>query len=95
VSDRYLKGSSLAIRVTPNAGRNEITGWRDGVLLVKLAAPPVGGKANKALTDFLSRKLGVKRAAITIVKGQTTRNKIIDIKGMSGEEAIEKLTSND
>jgi uncharacterized protein (TIGR00251 family) len=88
-----LSNRGLAIRVTPNAGRNEITGWRDGVLQVKIAAPPDKGKANKELIDFLSQALGVKKYAISIIKGQTSRNKVIAIEGTSREEIINKLNS--
>jgi uncharacterized protein (TIGR00251 family) len=88
-----LSNRGLATRVTPNAGRNEITGWRDGVLQMKIAAPPEKGKANKELIDFLSQALGVKRYAISIIKGHTSRNKVIAIEGMSQEELIQKLNS--
>jgi uncharacterized protein (TIGR00251 family) len=81
----------LLIRVTPNASRNEITGFHDGVLQVKIAAPPVGGKANKELTDFLSRALGVKKSDISIIKGQTSRNKAISIEGMSREDILKRI----
>jgi uncharacterized protein (TIGR00251 family) len=87
------KERRLLIRVTPNAGRNEITGWPEGVLQVKIAAPPEKGKANKELTDFLGQRLGVKRSAITIIKGQTGRNKVLEIEGMSREDMINKLKS--
>jgi uncharacterized protein len=83
----------LAIKVTPNAGRNEITGWRGGILQVKVAAPPEKGKANKELIDFLGRRLGVKKSAISIIKGETGRNKAIEIEGMGLEEIINKLKS--
>jgi uncharacterized protein (TIGR00251 family) len=86
-----LSNHWLAIRVNPNAGRNEITGWRDDVLQVKIAAPPEKGKANKELIDFLSKALGVKKDAISIIKGHTSRNKVIAIKGMSREEIIKRL----
>ena len=91
MNDKKRQDRWLSIRVTPNAGRDEITGLRDGVLQVKIAAPPVEGKANKEIIEFLSRRLGVKRSAITIVKGQTGRNKVIDIEGMSREEIIGKF----
>jgi uncharacterized protein len=81
----------LPVRVTPNAGRNEITGFHDGALQVKVAAPPAGGKANKELTDFLSRTLGVKKSAISIVKGQASRNKVIAIVGMSREDILKRI----
>jgi uncharacterized protein (TIGR00251 family) len=81
----------LEVKVTPNAGRNEITGWRDDVLQVKIAAAPEKGKANRELIDFLGRVLGVKKSDITIVKGETSRNKSIEIAGISREEIITKI----
>ncbi len=91
MNDKKRQDRWLSIRVTPNAGRNEITGLRDGVLQVKIAAPPVEGKANKELIEFLSRRLGVKRSAITIVKGQTGRNKAIEIEGLNREKILKWL----
>ncbi len=79
-------GSRLAVKVTPNAGRNEITGFKDGVLQVKVAAPPDKGKANRELIEILAEKLEVKRSAVLIVQGQTSRHKTIIIEGMTAEE---------
>lgn len=89
----HQKEHRLVIRVTPSAGRNEIAGWREGTLQVKVAAPPEKGKANKELIDFLGRALGVRKSAISIVKGETSRNKAIEIEGMSREEIINRLRS--
>ena len=92
MNDNSRPGSQwLLIRVTPNASRNEITSLRDGVLQVKVAAPPAAGKANRELTDFLSRALGVRKSAISIVKGQTSRNKAIAIEGMNREDILKNL----
>jgi uncharacterized protein (TIGR00251 family) len=82
----------LSVKVTPNASRNEITDFTDGVLQVKVAAPPVKGKANKELIAFLSRTLGVSRSSISIVKGHTSRNKVIAIEGLSREEIMKRLS---
>jgi hypothetical protein len=81
----------LAVKVTPNAGRNEITGFKDGVLQVRVAAPPEKGKANKELTDFLGKTLGVKKSSLLIIKGQTSRNKVIVIEGISGDEVLKRI----
>ncbi len=81
----------LEVRVSPNAGRNEITGWKDGALQVKVAAPPEKGKANQELVDLLSRALGVRRSAVSIVTGQTGRNKTVAIEGMSREAIITRI----
>ncbi len=87
------KSNWLLVKVTPNAGRNEITGFTDDALRVKIAAPPVKGKANKELIDFLSRALGVKKSSLSIVKGRTGRNKVIAIEGMSRDDILRHLTA--
>ncbi len=84
-------GIRLAVKVTPNAGRNEISGLREGVLQVRVAAPPEKGKANKELTDFLAERLGVKKSFISIIKGQTSRHKTIIITGISSEELFKRI----
>jgi uncharacterized protein (TIGR00251 family) len=83
----------LPVKVHPGTSRNEITGFTGGVLQVKIAAPPEKGKANKELTDFLSRRLAVKKSSISITKGETGRNKLIAIKGLSPEEIIKRLSA--
>jgi uncharacterized protein (TIGR00251 family) len=92
-AESYSGVNRLAIKVTPNAGRNAITGVKDGVLQVKVAAPPDKGKANKELIDFLSERLGVRKSAIAIITGHTGRNKIISIEGMDQQEALKRLST--
>jgi len=86
-------GIRVAIKVTPNAGRNEITGYKDEILQVKVAAAPEKGKANKALVDLLAEKLGVRKSSIAIIKGETSRKKVILFNGISSEELIKKLNT--
>ncbi len=81
----------ISVQVYPNAIKNEIVDLSDGVLRVKLSAPPVKGKANRELVAFLSRLLGLKKDSISIIKGYTTRNKVIVIDGLSQEHALELL----
>ncbi len=85
------KNDRLTIKVSPNASRSGIAGVRDGVLQIRVAAPPVEGRANKELIEVLAKALGVRKSAIRIIKGQTGRNKVIEIEGMSGEEIITKI----
>jgi len=87
-ANSYSKSNWLPVKVTPNASRNEIIGLAEGVLQVKIAAPPTKGKANKELTAFLSQALGVKKSSLSIVKGQTSRNKVIAIEGLSRDDII-------
>jgi uncharacterized protein (TIGR00251 family) len=81
----------LLFHIYPNAARNEITGLINGVLNIKISAPPVKGKANKELLAFLCQRLALSKDRITIIKGHTTRNKIIAIDGMSKGSALELL----
>ncbi len=91
-ANSYSKSNWLAVKVTPNASRNEIMGFTDGVLQVRIAASPVKGKANKELTDFLSKALGLRKSSVSIVKGQTSRNKVIAIEGISRDEIISRFS---
>lgn len=70
----------LHVRATPNARRNEILGWEEEpkigrVLRVKIAAPPVEGKANDALRGFLAKELDLPRSRVVLEKGEGSRHK--------------------
>lgn len=85
-------GAALAIRVTPGANRNEIDGiMDDGTIRIRLTAPPVEGKANSALIEFLSKVLGVRRSDIEIVAGETSRNKLVTITDIDPQTVQERL----
>ena len=84
--------SQLKLKVTPNAARSEITGYKGGVLHIRIAAAPVKGRANRELVAVLSRALGISKSAIAIVKGQMSRNKVIEIEGLNDKEIIERLS---
>ncbi len=82
----------VPVRVHPGAHRNEVLGFRNGVLEVKIAAPPEKGKANKELIDFLGKLLEVSQSRLTILRGQTSRSKLIAIDGLSQEEVVKRLS---
>jgi uncharacterized protein (TIGR00251 family) len=77
--------ADLRVRLQPRASRNEIVGARDGVLVVRVTAPPVDGKANAALCALLARAAGVAPSRVAVVRGQTARDKVVRVDGM--EEA--------
>ena len=83
--------SRISLRVYPNASRNEIVGFADGVLRVKISAPPIRGEANKELVAFLGRLLEVGKGSVNIIKGHTARSKVIVIDGLSREEVMKRL----
>jgi uncharacterized protein (TIGR00251 family) len=82
----------ISLRVYPHAARSELVGFTDGVLRVKVAAPPVKGQANRELLAFLSEVLAVGKGALTIVKGHTSRSKVIAVDGLSHEDIIRRLS---
>jgi len=83
--------TTIVVQVQPKSSRNRVTGFEDGVLHVKIAAPPVKGKANQELLRFLSDILGVAKSNITIEKGLTSRRKVICISGMTREQVTREL----
>ncbi|MFC1907514.1 DUF167 domain-containing protein [Chloroflexota bacterium] len=84
----------ISVRVHPNAGKSELVGFSDDAWQVKVSAPPVKGKANVALLALLSRALGISRSHLSIVKGHTSRRKIINVDGMSEAEVTKRLSSS-
>jgi uncharacterized protein (TIGR00251 family) len=81
----------LDVRVVPNAAKSTIAGERDGALLIRLAAPPVDGKANDALASFLADLLGVPVRAISIVRGHAARRKQVLIAGLGRDDLLARL----
>ncbi len=81
----------LTVRVQPRASNNEIAGWDDKAIKVRLTAPPVEGKANKALVDYLAERLGVSKSAVTIVSGHGARQKVVEVDGLSEAEIRGRL----
>jgi len=80
----------LEVLVQPRASRTRVVGVHDGRLKVQLAAPPVGGEANAALVDFLAAALGVRRADVSIDRGETGRRKTVRVRGgtLAGASAL-------
>ena len=81
----------ITVRLQPRARANEIVGERDGTLIVKVTAPPVDGKANDALCRLLARQVGVGRTCVTIARGKSTQEKLVEIEGVSLGELQRKL----
>lgn len=81
----------IKVRVYPNAAKNEIAGYSEGVLRIRVAAPPVKGKANQELVSFLSRLLDISKGSVRILKGHTARNKLIAVEGLDSDSIIKLL----
>ena len=85
---------SFRVRVVPRASRDKIAGIHDGAVRIRLTAPPVEGAANEALVAFLSSVLRVPKLDIELVAGQTARNKVVSVSGLSPEEIWARLRSH-
>lgn len=81
----------VTVRVTPRASRNELT-FADGVLHVRLTAPPVEGAANAALIAELAERLGLPRRAIHILRGTAARHKTVALDGLSADGFQRKIS---
>jgi uncharacterized protein (TIGR00251 family) len=76
----------LEIRLQPRGGRDQVMGERDGAVLIRIAAPPVDGKANAALIAFVAKTVGVPKGSVVIIRGETSRNKIIRVAGRAADD---------
>ena len=87
-------GVTFSVRVVPRASRSEVAGLHDGSLRIRVAAPPVEGAANRELVKLLAKKFKVGQAAITLVSGTSSKNKIIRIAnpGAATRAELEKLS---
>jgi uncharacterized protein (TIGR00251 family) len=83
----------LAVKIIPGASRAEICGWLGETLKVKLTAPPVDGRANDALVEFLAEKLGLPRRSVALARGETARQKLVRIDGLTLAKAKARLSS--
>lgn len=84
-----MSRTTITIQVQPNARRNEVLGFTEGILRLKIAAPPVEGKANKEVINYLSKVLDVAKSYIDIERGHSGKVKVVSIEGMERERLYE------
>jgi len=84
----------LALKVQPRASADAVLGEREGVIVVRLKAPPVEGQANAALLRFLARRLGVPQRMVELVRGGSARHKWVRVLGLSTAVARQALLGN-
>jgi uncharacterized protein (TIGR00251 family) len=83
--------AELRVRLTARAARAAIAGARDGVLQVRVTAPPVDGQANAALCRLLAKALGVAPSRVSVVRGASVRDKLVRVDGVETADAHERL----
>lgn len=85
-------GVTFAVKVHPRAKKNAITGELGDSLKVSLTSPPVDGRANEACIEFFAKLLKVPRSSVTIASGQSSRNKVIRVAGLSAQQVRDRLS---
>ncbi len=81
---------TLTLHIQPGARKTEVAGRHGEALKIRLAAPPVDGKANEALLRFVAETLGLPKSAVSLKSGQTSRRKVLEISGTTNE-AVARL----
>ena len=74
--------TDVRVRVLPRARRSELAGMRAGALVVRVSAPPVEGKANAAVCALLAERAGVPRSRVSVLRGETARDKVVRVEGV-------------
>ena len=85
------KGISLAVKVQPRAQKNAVTGVVGEALKLGLTAPPVEGRANEAVVEFVAKLFRIPRSSVTIASGLSSRNKVIRLTGVSRPAVEQRL----
>ncbi len=76
----------ISVKVSPRSSGNQIIGFGEGMIKVKLTAPPVEGRANKALKGLLAKRLGLSKGNVEIISGERSRQKSVLIHGLSPDK---------
>lgn len=83
--------ADLPVRVQPRAKRDEVAGERAGAVLLRVAAPPVDGKANAAVRRLVAAAAGVPRSRVAVVRGGASRDKVVRVEGLGLDELRARL----
>ena len=81
----------IDVKVVPRAAKDEIVGWLEGALKIRVQAPPEDGRANRALEDLLAEALSLKKNAVTVSAGRASARKRVAIVGLTRDEILRRL----
>jgi hypothetical protein len=90
-----MEGCEIAVRLQPRARANEIVGERDDVIVVRVTAPPVDGRANEALCRLIARRARVGVRRVAVVRGAGAREKVVRVEGIGVRELRTALGLSD
>ena len=81
----------IDVKVVPRAAKDEIVGWLEDALKVRVQAPPQDGRANRALEELLAEALSLKKNAVTVTSGRASAHKRVAIEGLTRDEIVRRL----
>jgi len=90
-----VESPRIAVRLTPRARRNELAGERNGVLLARVIASPEGGRANDALCRLIAKRAGVGVRSVSVVRGASSRQKVVQVDGISADDLERALQTDE
>jgi uncharacterized protein len=93
--DWRMAEARIAVRLRPRGHRDQLIGMRDGVLLARVTAPPVEGKANKALRQMIAKRIGIAPSRVSVVQGEKSRNKVVSVEGIGAAQLERALRDPD
>jgi uncharacterized protein len=86
-----VREAQIRVRVQTRGGRDAVVALRDGVLLVRVGAPPVDGRANRAVCKLIARHAGVAPSKVAIVRGERSRDKLVRVEGLDAAALRERF----
>ena len=81
-----MSDARIQVHLRPRAHRDELLGVRDGVLIARVSAPPVDGRANESLCRLIASAAGVARSRVAVVRGERSREKLVEVRGLAREQ---------
>jgi uncharacterized protein (TIGR00251 family) len=91
---RPMPSANIALRVHASSRANELVGLKDGVLIVRVTAPAIEGRANEAVRRLVAKHLRVPKSAVTIVRGGHSRDKVIQVAGLDNRAVLEAFAGS-
>ncbi len=86
-----LDSCNLKVRVQPKASRNQVDGFEDDTLRLRVTAPPAEGKANAEVIALLAKTLGLSKSRLEIIRGHNSRDKVVSIETLTEQEVHQRI----
>ena len=91
MASNHSANSLLKVRVQPRSSRNQVDGYEEDILRLRVTAPPANGQANVRVIALLSKTLGISKSRLEIVRGHSSRNKLVSIETLTEQEVRRRI----